>query len=224
MQSFTSPLFYKLSLLFVVLFTFNTATFAANKTVKFTKQEIQQLTGHYSTAYGYFHLQANNGVVTTIAEGKRIYLRKKDDGLIYPTYKLFGFIPLAEDDMAFSMKWARGRQLVILHTKEKGEKITPEIGEKFTPVPISAAWKQRVGRYKVISKKKSESYVMKLQIKNNVLIGSGSDDNTPYPLLPRSDLSAIIPGSEEGHLVELFMKNKQLFFRQGKNISQLVKQ
>ncbi|HIO91641.1 MAG TPA: hypothetical protein EYG68_02215, partial [Leucothrix mucor] len=68
-------LFYKLASLLFLLTAFNTPSFADNNTVKFTAQEVQQLTGHYSTAYGYFHLQSNNGIVTTIADGKRIYLQ-----------------------------------------------------------------------------------------------------------------------------------------------------
>ena len=220
-----TSLLYKLLILSALFIGSSSSVFADNETVEFTPQEVRQLTGHYSTSYGYFHIRSNNGVVTTLAEGKRIYLRKKEDGLIYPVYKLLGLIPFAKDDMAFSMKWARGRQLVILHTQENGKKITSEVGEKFTPIPLSKAWQQRVGQYKLVSKSKPNTHLtFKLYIKNNLLIGIRSDDDTPYPLLPRSDTSAIIPGSDEGHLVDLTVKNNQLFLLVGKNSYQLIKQ
>lgn len=216
--------YYKLSALFFLLISFSTPSYATNEAIKFTAQEIRQLTGHYSTSYGYFYIQSKKGIVTTVANGRRVYLQKREDGLIYPVYKLLGFIPFSKDNMAFSIKQARGKQLVMLHAVEKGKKVQHEVGEKFIPKPISAKWRQRLGRYKITFKNNKKITIKtQLTIKNGVLLGMLGDD-TLYPFLPRSDNSAIIPGSGEGHLVELLAQKDKLYLRQRNNTSQLIKQ
>ncbi len=203
---------------------FSSPAFSSNKIIPFNSLDVKELQGHYSTAYGYFYVRPYKKHIITEADGKRIYLRKKEDGLIYPIYKLFGFIPLSKGDMAFSVKQKKGKQLVVVHTKnEKGKKAEYEIGEKFMPVVISAQWKQRLGKYKLLKNNKEiKSLTLTLEIKNDVLVGIRSDDDTSYPLLPRSNMSAMVPGSE-GHIIEVFVKNNKLFLNRHKKIYSLVK-
>ncbi len=210
-----------LALFFAMVIT--VPAFSSNKTIPFSFADAKQLQGHYSTAFGYFYVHIHNNQLITDIEGKRIYLRKKEDGLIYPIYKLFGFIPLSKGDMAFSVRQEKGKQRVFVHTQKKGKKHEQEIGEKFSSVDISTVWKQRIGKYKLLKKGEViKGLTLKLEIKNKVLLGTRSDRNTTYPLLPHSDLSAIVPGSE-GHIVEVFSKNNKLFLNHHKKLYHLVK-
>ena len=203
----------------------NTAT----KTPGFTAAELQQLRGHYSTSYGYYYVTSKNNVGITRSEGKRIYLIKHSDGRIYPVYKLLGFIPLKPSDTAFTLEQRRGRLMVIMHSIEKGKAVAEEIGEKFAPVKIGADWLRRTGRYKVrLVNGKSNLKTLHLKTKNHVFLASMNNDPTDYPFLPylkkikaAHTNSLYIPGSDEGHLVELFTKQDKIMLRTKRALMQL---
>ena len=195
------------------------------KKVAFTEAELNQLTGHYSTVFGYIVVQRHKQQGITRVDDKRIYLIKKSDQHIYAVYRLLGLIPVSEDDVSFTLKQERGRTVVILHTQDKqGKPYTEVVGEKFTPVAIPAVWRTRIGRYKVLSQtQKMPIKKITLRMKQKVLVAQINDDSEEYPLLPRSDNNAYIPGvgKQQNRQLQLKMQGDSYQLLIGDNIMQL---
>lgn len=220
-----------LSLLVVVLIITELLlpkAFASEQTLRevaFTEAELKQLVGHYSTVFGYIVVHSHKQRGVTQADGKRFYLIKKSDKHIYAVYRLLGLIPISNNKISFTLKQAQGRTVVVLHAHDKkGQPVTEEVGEKFTPVPVSAVWRSRVRHYKVVShSEKTELKTVRLRLKNHVLVAQINDDTREYPLLPRSDNSAYVPGlgEKQNQMLQLRTRNHAIQLLIGKNTMQL---
>ncbi len=198
------------SLLFLLI---TSSSFAAPlHKVDFSADELQQFSGHYSSVFGYIHVQANGNKLTTFADGKRIYLVKKSDGKIYPVYKLLEIFPLKLGDISLSIKAVEGKQRVVLY--EKGE--SHLIAEKFNNRPIPNSWKPLLGQYQAeVVKGKSTIKTVHLKQINGVLLASINHGTTHYPLISLSPTHVSLPdtGNKKSLTIQIEIKNKDLYLK-----------
>ena len=197
------------------------------KATNFTSSELKGLAGHYSTIVGYVHVRVNGQKVHTRIKGKTIILTKKNNGRIYPTYKLLGLFPIKLGDVSFATKNNKNKHQVIMFSKKKGKKESRMIaGEKFTPLAIPNVWKARLGSYKAkILTGKSGIKKIRLAIQNGVLVAFINKLKTPYPLLAKSnaDLTSPSAGHNNDQPIKVTAVKKVLQLRYGSNSLVLTK-
>ncbi len=106
--------------------------------------------GHYDTPIGVVRVEQQGEQLHVDAMGKRARLVRRADGYTQLQYRLLGLIPMPlgrMGEMAFTRHDAAQDQAWLL-VRRKGRFTL--VGTRLEPVPIPAAWKTRLGRYRYV--------------------------------------------------------------------------
>ena len=164
------------------------------------EDEMRQYEGHYDTTMGF---------VSVSVEGKRLVVHTGDrlflliphhDGTFTVKYLLFGFIPIevspfqklgiAFDDIAgYRVVTAiRGNERLLM-------------GTRIEPVPIPAAWHDRLGRYENAGHGQDGIYVKSIELRRDdeflcadVTCTHLEDDTMTLALMPVGETQAVVMG------------------------------
>jgi len=190
------------------------ASFSVNaealRAIHFSKEELSNIEGHYSTVYGYVYIQVRGRYVSTNIDGKHIQLIKKSNGRFYPKYKLLKVIPVNLGDMSFKLNNKKGKQQILMFEQNKSAKT---VAQKFTPKQIPSLWKQRLGKYKAtLVKGRSKIKQIRLAVKQGVLVAYINKISNPYPLLALSGNKIFSPsaGHNRKQSISISSRNKDL--------------
>lgn len=178
--------------IFLSLVNLNINAATLNNT-HFSKQELFDIQGHYSTIYGYIYIQVRGKYASTNFDGKHIRLVKHSNGRFYPKYKLLSFIPVPLGDMSFELKNNNGKQQILMHEKNKQAVV---VAQKFQVKTIPNPWKKRLGNYKAKSIKGNTGIKhIKLHIHRGILLAYINKTKNPYPLVALSNNQLFSPSS-----------------------------
>jgi hypothetical protein len=114
-----------------------------------TREELHAYEGSYATLAGFGKMTANGDYLQGEWMDHSFRLVPREDKKLQLQYRLLGLLPI---DMGEVGKYGVSRKLVAGHeilTASDGEQ-EMLVGEKIAPVPISAAWQQRVGQYEIV--------------------------------------------------------------------------
>lgn len=163
-------------------------------------------TGLYSTAVGPVRIsQSGSGAPEAQAFGKSFVLRMREGGARSPLLSLMGLIPVEIDglsELELTRQDIDGVQAIVAHLGDQDMLL----GSRVPEVPISEAWRRRVGTYRLTNQGDDSIAIQDLQIRlrGNDLILSYVDldaggEAQELLLHPLSDTSAqallMLPGA-----------------------------
>ena len=201
--------------LFLLLTTFPVFADSLHK-VAFSADELQQLSGHYSSVFGYVHIQAKNKKLSTVVNGKHIHLVKKSDGKIYPFYNMVGLFPISIGGISLSFQTINGKQNVTLYKDNEIHRVA----KQFTVRAIPASWKALLGHYHAsVVKGKPGIKTVHLKQLNGVLLASINQQKDYFPLVPLSATQAFLPdtGNEKSVNLTIRIKDQNLHLAYANN-------
>jgi hypothetical protein len=107
--------------------------------------------GHYATVIGLIHLSTHGGRYRASMLGKRLELLPQPDGLLAAEYRFLGVIPIPisvlREARVIPARVA-GRQLAVAYYRDRAYRL----GEKISPHPLPAAWRARLGEYRIVER------------------------------------------------------------------------
>lgn len=115
-----------------------------------SSQELQAYQGSYATQAGLGRLEANDGYLKASLMEQSFRLVPRSDKQLQLQYRLLGLFPINLGELG---QYGVGRALVDGHEllTVTDQNVELVIGEKVKPVPLSAAWQQRLGSYRIIN-------------------------------------------------------------------------
>lgn len=163
------------------------------------RADIDTMTGYYATPVGLASFLNDKGTQKVeFSETLFRTHRQRDQGPLYLSYRLLGIIPVNLGDLGaigFSTREVQGKRLLI-GTDFYGHSRVAGVGVQ--PVPISQAWKNRLGEYKLISEfPVADIQSGGLALKEGFLVAFAkleSGQKLEYVLQPVNDHEAIIAG------------------------------
>jgi hypothetical protein len=114
-----------------------------------TREELRAYEGSYATLAGFGKMTADGDSLQAELLDHSFRLVPREDKKLQLQYRLLGLLPI---DMGEIGQYGLSRRLVAGHeilTVSDGEQ-EMLVGEKIAPVPIPAAWQQRVGQYEIV--------------------------------------------------------------------------
>jgi CubicO group peptidase (beta-lactamase class C family) len=113
-----------------------------------SSQELQEYQGSYATQAGLGRLEANGGYLSASLMDRSFRLVPRSDTKLQLQYRLLGLFPINLGELG---QYGIGRALVDGHEllTVADQNVELVIGEKVKPVPLSAAWQQRLGSYRI---------------------------------------------------------------------------
>ena len=212
-----------ITLIYFLLLPLNLSANASLHHVNFTAEELKNIQGHYSTVYGYLHIRVRGKQVNTRYNGKYIQLIKKSDGHFYPRYKFLWVFPISIGNMSFTLKkTSRGKTQIVMHEKNTNR----IVAQKFTPKPVPAAWKKRLGTYKATRLKGNANIKkVRLRIQNGVLVSFTNNLTSPYPLVAKSDTQLTSPsaGHNNDRAIKISIAKRSIILEYENNKLKLTK-
>ncbi len=161
--------------------------------------ETADLSGVYAGVVGRLEIkQKSSSHYRATASGMNLELKRKENGRFYARYRVLGILPISVGELSeigFYGEHISGYDLLIGETV-RGKFIA---GTRVSPSLISAAWKQRLGRYKLLNPPAYEVLELdhlELEIDAGylqVVLKSGEDSDVQL-LKVISDNAAILDG------------------------------
>lgn len=105
--------------------------------------------GQYASMIGLISVQANGSRYRARTLGKTIELRPDPEGLLMPQYQLLGVIPIPISTLRetrLTTLRAGNHHLAVAYYRNAAYRF----GERIAPVTLTAAWRRRLGEYRVI--------------------------------------------------------------------------
>jgi CubicO group peptidase (beta-lactamase class C family) len=124
------------------------ATASGNPSIAAT--DLTELPGFYATELGLITVTARNGEVWSRLEGNDLKLLPRPQNRFAMQFRLLGLIPIrvpSLDTLELAFPRVGGRSLVVAYVGGNAA----VLGEKVSPVPIPAAWSERVGSWKAVN-------------------------------------------------------------------------
>ena len=115
-----------------------------------SSQELQAYAGNYTTIGGTASLTPKSGYLQAELAGSSFRLVPREDRQLQLQYRLLGFIPIDLGELSrigIKRKLVDGHE-ILMATDGEHEML---VAEKVTPVPVSAAWRSRLGRYQIVN-------------------------------------------------------------------------
>ena len=170
-----------------------------------TPKEQEKFVGQYAASMGYINVIKKGDTLVTEIDGTTLEIVAREDGHYNLSYNFLGFIPMAMEELknaSLSMETISGHALVLINVDDESY----IFGEKINPVPISAAWKNRLGGYEIINLAKGEGIHPEknaLRELDGLLMLEYSfpefaENQILIPIQPISDTEAIILGMGRG--------------------------
>jgi CubicO group peptidase (beta-lactamase class C family) len=113
-------------------------------------EDLKAYTGYYATPFGFASIEGNGYNLRAELAGKRFGLVLRQDGYLGLQYRLLGLVPLPVDalaDIGLSRDKIDGHEVLLAHIHDRAM----VVGEKIAPVPLSAAWRARIGEYDIVN-------------------------------------------------------------------------
>lgn len=161
-----------------------------------TPQELEKFAGQYVTVYGYVNVIKKGDKLITEIDDRKLEIVAREDGRYDIRYKFLGLIPLQPEEIkntSLSLKKISGHELILIHTQKDKKYI---FGEKIKPVPISTAWKNRLGEYVIVNLNDdgiTENAVLREQ-DGILMLEYSIPNNIVIPIEPVSKNEAVILG------------------------------
>ncbi|SJZ40806.1 CubicO group peptidase, beta-lactamase class C family [Trichlorobacter thiogenes] len=113
-----------------------------------SSQELQAYQGSYATQAGLGKLEAASDYLKASLIGQSFRLVPRSDTKLQLQYRLLGLFPINLGELG---QYGVGRALVDGHEllTVADQNVELVIGEKVKPVPLSVAWQQRLGSYRI---------------------------------------------------------------------------
>ncbi len=167
------------------------------------EQELRAYEGWYSTILGPVKVGLSSDHLETVVMNKKMRLVPLADGGFGLRYKFLGFFPVSLGDLEYlsiSRATVADHEILKAHSLSSAEFL---FGEKIKPVPVTSAWRNRVGEYEIANP--GDDMVpdrIHLRYVDGLLLADYSDltwDRTEtFVLLPVSDTEAVIAGLGQG--------------------------
>lgn len=167
--------------------------------------EQSQFGGHYATMLGYVDAANTGDGISADLNGNSLDIVVRPDGQFGIRYWLLGFIPIQPEELAevgLSLKEIAGRRVLLAYTEGQ----TVPIGEKIVPTGIPAAWRRRLGDYRIVNLADGEAIIPErcaLRERNGFLVleyalPSFDVEKQTWALKPIDDEQAITYGLGRG--------------------------
>lgn len=169
-----------------------------------SERELQEYAGSYATIGGLATLSARSGYLRTSLLETSFRLVPRQDKQLQLQYRLLGIIPI---DLGELSRFGIRREVVagreILRASDGVRDML--IAEKITPVPLSTAWRNRLGTYRIMNSGEDAQVVtdIKLREENGLLLveyrmTEFGNARVTTVLLPLSDNEAVFAGLWRG--------------------------
>ena len=109
---------------------------------------LDDFVGHFDTLYGFAAVQREGAHLTVSLNGQPLTLRPLDGGRFAIEGRILGLIPAELEQATLARARIAGRDLLL--TREDNGRFAV-IGERLQPVPIPAAWRKRLGNYRILN-------------------------------------------------------------------------
>jgi CubicO group peptidase (beta-lactamase class C family) len=169
-----------------------------------TKEELHAYEGNYATLAGLGKLTANSNYLQVELLDKSFRLVPREDRKLQLQYRLLGLIPIDLDEISH---FGVSRQLIAGHeilTASDGKQ-EMLVGQKVVPVPISAAWYQRIGQYEIVDRDEDALLIADLSLREEdglliveYTLPEFSKAKISMVVQPLSDNEAILAGLGRG--------------------------
>ncbi len=161
------------------------------------------LVGHYATPAGMAKISHQGSQLRAQIAGKTLRLYQRvPGGLYYAQYRLFGLFPLKlgyPDTLGLAVRRVDNEEWLV-GTDTRGR--TTLLGQKISPAPIPAAWRERIGRYRLANPLSVIKLVSGgIRIKDDFLLAyarTDQGDRMEVVLQPLNDHRAIAMGPGRG--------------------------
>jgi CubicO group peptidase (beta-lactamase class C family) len=169
-----------------------------------TREELHAYEGSYATLAGFGKMTADGDSLQAELLDQSFRLVPREDKKLQLQYRLLGLLPI---DMGEIGQYGLSRQLVAGHeilTVSDGEQEIL-VGEKIAPVPISAAWRQRVGQYEIVDSDEDALLIADLALREEdglliveYTLPEFGKEKISMVVQPLSDNEAILAGLGRG--------------------------
>jgi CubicO group peptidase (beta-lactamase class C family) len=169
-----------------------------------SQDELNAYEGSYATLAGLGKITAKVGYLQAELLDNSFRLVPREDKQLQLQYRLLGLIPIDLDEVG---RFGVSRKLVAGHeilTASDGKQ-EMLVGEKIMPIPIPAAWQQRVGPYEFVDSDEDALLIADLSLReqDGLLIveytmPEFSKEKISMVMQPLSDSEAIISGLGRG--------------------------
>jgi len=175
--------------------------------------------GLFETIIGKVKIEKSGDDYLTTIEDEDFILSRDDQNLYRAKYKLFGLIPMGDDELeeiGFYTKEIEGRYVIVMVKKGKQN----VVGVRVDPYEISKKWKSYLGHYKVENNLFVEEWKiddMKLVIENGYLLlkqSYVSREESTSILRPLNDTEALVEGLGRSTQETIYFKDG-VFHHQG---------
>lgn len=116
------------------------------------KTSEKDIVGYYATSAGLAKIYRHNNKLYATIAGRKLNIRQRyDGGFYYLNYKLLGLFPInigSLGNIGLAIRKVRNKEILI-GVNTLGN--TTLLGEKISPTPIHPAWRQRIGKYRVVN-------------------------------------------------------------------------
>jgi len=191
-----------------------------SKIIALSPKELQSYAGYYDTPMGVATVKARSDYLQASVMSKTAQLIPRADGRFYLQYKFWGMIPFNIGQLGhigISRAIIKGKN--ILEADVDGREYL--IGDRLQPVPISAQWLQRTGKYRCTNCSKDGMKIKQVRLReeNHLLLL-----NYSLPLLLKKPITMALKlisnseaviyglGSSRGETIHLLHKNGKEFF------------
>ena len=107
--------------------------------------------GHYASNIGLISVRAHGEHYRASMLGKTLEILPQADGLLATEYRLLGLIPIPISvlrEVRIGRAQIAGRDLAVAYYRDRAYRL----GEKITPQPLPAAWRNRLGEYQIVER------------------------------------------------------------------------
>lgn len=107
--------------------------------------------GHYASVVGLISVRANGDHYRASMLGKTLEVLPDANGLLAPEYRFLGVIPIPISvlrEVRITPAEIAGRKLAVAYYRDRAYRL----GEKITPQPLPAAWRNRLGEYRILER------------------------------------------------------------------------
>lgn len=169
-----------------------------------SQRELQEYAGSYATIGGLATLASRTGYLRASLAETSFRLVPRQDKQLQLQYRLLGVIPI---DLGELSRFGIRREMVAGHEILRASDGVHDmlIAEKVAPVPLSPAWRNRLGRYRIMNNGEDTPVVtdIKLREENGLLLVEFhmvefGDARVSTVLQPLSDSEAVFAGLWRG--------------------------
>ncbi len=136
----------------------------ADRPAPLSREELDIYAGYYAGALGFMRIAPRGDGLRAEISGESFDLVPRSDGSLGIRYRLLGIFPVEIEQLAeVGLARARvsGRELLLVQARGRGL----VAGERITPLPIPAAWSNRLGEYEIVNNEGDAVRIEKIELR-----------------------------------------------------------